>query len=57
MGTNKENGKDEAAKREAERSPGKDDVHEQREQGQRHEGVVSRAPAIDKPRPPRRSKR
>jgi hypothetical protein len=32
--------KENAAKREAAKKPGRDDVHEQREQGQRREGVV-----------------
>ena len=41
---------DEQARREAAAKPSKDDVHEQREAGQTHEGVVQTSP-----RPPQQS--
>jgi hypothetical protein len=51
------NEKEEAAKDEIARSPNRDDVHEQREQGQRHPGVMTNVPPRPRPKEPPTRKR
>ncbi|OJY24684.1 MAG: hypothetical protein BGO98_18790 [Myxococcales bacterium 68-20] len=45
--------KDSAAKHAAARAPGKDDVHEQREDEQRAEGIIEAPGGVDRPAPAR----